>query len=58
MARTPQWTCPTCRATLTTRFCAACGEEALAQRDLTLRGMGEKAFHAFTSIDGRTVRTA
>ena len=52
------WTCPTCKATVHTPFCARCGEEPLAPRDLTLRGLAERAFHAFTSIDGRTARSA
>jgi len=52
------WTCPTCKVTVTTPFCARCGEEPLAPRDLTLRGLAEKVLHAFTSIDARTARTA
>jgi hypothetical protein len=58
MPETPQWTCPTCEARLNTPFCARCGEEPLAPRDLTLRGIGEKLLHAVTSIDARTARSA
>jgi Protein of unknown function (DUF3667) len=58
MADNPQWTCPTCRTTVDTLFCARCGEEPLAPRDLTLRGLAEKLLHAVTSIDARTARTA
>jgi hypothetical protein len=53
-----QWTCPTCKVTVTTPFCPRCGEEPLAPRDLTLRGLAEKALHALTSIDARTARSA
>ena len=52
------WTCPTCNVPVTTHFCARCGEEPLAARDLTLRGLGEKLLHALTSIDARTMRSA
>jgi hypothetical protein len=53
-----RWTCPTCNAPRSTPFCADCGEEPIPSRDLTLRGLGEKVLHAFTSIDARTARTA
>lgn len=53
-----RWTCPTCKAVVTTPFCARCGEEPLAPRDLTLRGLVEKLAHALTSIDARTARSA
>ena len=52
------WICPTCNVAVTTRFCARCGEEPLAPRDLTLRALGEKLLHALTSIDARTMRSA
>jgi Protein of unknown function (DUF3667) len=58
MADRVHWTCPTCKVTVTTPFCARCGEEPLAPRDLTLRGLAEKMLHAFTSIDARTARSA
>jgi hypothetical protein len=58
MAKTGEWTCPTCKVAVNTHFCARCGEEPLAPRDLTLRGLGEKVIHALTSIDARTLRTA
>lgn len=57
MTDSAHWTCPTCRVSVTTPFCARCGEEPLAPRDLTLRGLTEKVFHAVTSIDARTART-
>ena len=58
MLHTPRWTCPTCVELRETPFCPRCGEEPLAPRDLTLRGLAEKLLHAFTSIDARAVRTA
>lgn len=51
------WTCPTCNLKVTTSFCAACGEQKLSPRDLTLAGLGEKLLHAFTSIDARAARS-
>ena len=51
------WTCPSCKASVTTAFCPQCGEEPLKPRDLTLHGFAEKAFHDFTSIDARTLRS-
>ena len=58
MTDSVNWTCPTCNVLVTTHFCAHCGEEPLARRDLTLRGLGEKLLHALTSIDARTMRSA
>ncbi len=58
MTETVRWTCPTCKKTVPTPFCARCGEEPLAPHDLTLRGLAEKLLHVFTSIDARVVRTA
>lgn len=52
------WTCPGCGATVATRYCPRCGEEPVPPRDLTLHGLAEKIFHAFTSIDAKLLRTA
>jgi predicted RNA-binding Zn-ribbon protein involved in translation (DUF1610 family) len=52
------WTCPRCGVAVTTPFCPRCGEEPIAPRDLTLRGLAEKLLHAFTSIDARAARSA
>jgi len=52
------WTCPTCKVSVATPFCAQCGEEPLAPAGLTLRGIGAKVLHALTSIDARTARSA
>jgi hypothetical protein len=35
-----------------------CGERRLEPRDLTLRGLLERIFHAVTNLDGRTLRTS
>lgn len=51
------WTCPTCRRSTDTPYCPACGERPRGPRDLTLRGLVEQAFEAFTNIDGRLLRT-
>jgi hypothetical protein len=56
--RSVLWTCPTCRSAVATPFCSRCGEQPLSPRDLTLRGLAEKALHALTNIDARTARTA
>ncbi len=58
MPESVRWTCPTCKVIVTTPFCARCGEEPLAPRDLTLRGLAEKLLHALTSIDARAARSA
>ena len=51
------WICPSCRMRVTTPFCGSCGEEPLAPRDLTLRGLAEKVLHALTSVDARAARS-
>ena len=56
MPDTTPWTCPSCRLTVATPFCAQCGEEPLVPADLTLRGLAAKLLHAFTSIDARAAR--
>jgi Protein of unknown function (DUF3667) len=57
LAAAAPWTCPVCNALVTTPYCARCGEEPVAPRELTLRGLAEKAGHALTSVDARAVRT-
>ena len=58
MDETKNWICPTCKLPRATPYCPSCGEEPLAPRDLTLRGLAEKLLHAVTSVDARTARTA
>ena len=55
---TISWICPSCKTIVSTPFCGSCGEEPLAPRDLTLRGLAEKVVHALTSIDARAARSA
>jgi hypothetical protein len=52
------WTCPTCKVTVPTPFCAECGEEPVTPADMTLRGLAAKGLHALTSIDARAARSA
>jgi hypothetical protein len=58
MTATPRWTCPLCNGLVDTPYCADCGEQPLAARDLTLRGLAEKILHALTDIDAHTMRSA
>lgn len=58
MPDTKPWTCPTCRVTVATPYCATCGEEPVAPGELTLGGLVSKIFHALTSIDARAARSA
>ena len=53
MATTVPWTCPTCKIGITTPFCSACGERPLSPRELTLHGLLEHAFEAFTNVDNK-----
>ena len=57
VAATQPWTCPTCGGTVATPYCSACGEHPLLPRELTLRGLFAQLFQAFSSIDGRLVRS-
>lgn len=56
-AITKPWTCPTCNSTLSSLYCPACGESPPSSRDLTLRGLLYQLFRAFSSIDGRLLRS-
>lgn len=51
------WTCPSCNRTVSTAYCPTCGERSLHPRDLTLRGLTDQVFEAFTNIDGRLLRS-
>jgi hypothetical protein len=51
------WTCPSCHSAVSTPYCPRCGERPRNPRDLTLRGLIDQAFAAFTSIDGRVLRS-
>lgn len=54
---TNSWTCPTCSSVLSTPYCPTCGERPPSACDLTLRGLFHQLFHAFSSIDGRLIRS-
>jgi Protein of unknown function (DUF3667) len=51
------WTCPSCSQSRATRYCPSCGERRHSPRDLTLRGLLDQVFEAFTNIDGRLLRS-
>jgi hypothetical protein len=57
VAAIQHWTCPTCKTGVTTSFCPACGERPLQPRELTLRGLFDQLFEAFTNIDSRLIRS-
>lgn len=57
MIATIPWMCPSCHGAVSTPFCPECGERALLARELTLRGLVEQVFEAFTNIDGRLLRS-
>jgi hypothetical protein len=57
MIATAPWTCPSCRGSVSTPYCPHCGEQPLRPHELTLRGLGEQVFEAFTNIDGRLLRS-
>lgn len=51
------WTCPSCHRLVSTPHCPECGERRLHPRELTLRGLSDQVFEAFTNIDGRLLRS-
>ena len=57
MTVTKSWTCPTCDSGVSTPFCPACGESPRSARDLTLRGLLDQLFRAFSDIDSRLIRS-
>lgn len=52
-----RWTCPSCEQFVLTAYCPRCGEQPLLPRDLSFRGLVEKAWNAFTNFDARTMRS-
>ncbi|MBL8643453.1 MAG: DUF3667 domain-containing protein [Rhodospirillaceae bacterium] len=56
-ARRSTWTCPTCRADISTPFCATCGEHPLKPEELTLRGLLKTVIEVFSNIDSKLLRT-
>jgi hypothetical protein len=57
MTQAAAWICPGCQASLTTKYCSTCGERPLRPRELTLRGLLDQIFAAFTSVDSKLLRT-
>jgi hypothetical protein len=57
VTHTDPWSCPTCRATVSTPYCPECGERPLRARELTFRGLFDQLVGAFTPVDGRLLRT-
>ncbi len=57
MAATALWICPTCHCSISTPYCATCGERPLRPRELTLRGLVEHIFEAFTNVDSKLLRS-
>lgn len=55
--RDTRWTCPSCEQLVLTPYCPRCGEQPLLPRDLSFRGLLEKAWNAFTNFDARTMRS-
>lgn len=51
------WACPSCRVTVTTAFCPACGEHPLQPSDLTLRGLFDQVVQIFSNVDSRVVHS-
>jgi hypothetical protein len=51
------WVCPTCHCSISTAYCSTCGERPLRPRELTLRGLLEQMFAAFTSVDSKLLRS-
>ncbi|MEO7386527.1 MAG: DUF3667 domain-containing protein [Gammaproteobacteria bacterium] len=51
------WTCPSCSLGITSAFCPDCGEVRPKLRDLTLRGLADQVFVAFSSIGSRLLRS-
>ena len=49
------WTCPTCKCVIST--CPVCGEHALNERDLTLRGFIDQVVEALINIDARLIHS-
>jgi hypothetical protein len=49
--------CATCARVVLTEFCPTCGERALDERELTLRGFAHQLLTALTSVDGKLLRS-
>lgn len=51
------WNCRTCRSSVVTAYCPCCGESRIRAADLTLRPLLGQVYRAFSSLDGRLLRS-
>lgn len=51
------WTCPTCRTTIDTPFCAICGERPVRALDLSAKGIAAQVLKTVGGLDGRVARS-
>jgi len=52
-----QWTCPTCSAQGSGKFCSTCGEKKTSPEDFSLRHFLSHAFEAFFHADSKIFRS-
>jgi hypothetical protein len=52
-----RWACVTCGTSVSTTHCPDCGESVIRARDLGLRKLIIEAFHSFTDVDSRLLRS-
>lgn len=57
MAGTRKWTCPGCGRARASAYCPSCGEEPLRPRDLKVDDLAGRMWSAFSSVDGRLMRS-
>lgn len=51
------WTCPTCGASCSDKFCTSCGEKKAGRDDFSLRHFFSHLFEAFFHADSRIIRS-
>jgi hypothetical protein len=52
-----EFTCPSCRAVTSGRFCAQCGEQQLESHDRSLRHFLGETLEVFTHLDTKILRS-
>jgi hypothetical protein len=57
LSEAESWTCPSCGASVSSRYCPGCGERRLGKHDLTLRHLFEQLLESLIHFDGRLFRT-
>ncbi len=50
------WTCPSCNRAIATAYCPDCGETTSVE-ELTVRGLFDRALRAFSTVEGRLLRS-